>query len=134
VVLAHLGVLPAFDTHYRSLAVGHLLLDQLIQHCSDEEFAFFDLGEGDFPYKRKWATHRLPLLSYEHALTRTGAVYRQLRRVRRTVVLNNFSELYLTGRRRGSAVLNIAKACQRLGRRRSAGAAHRSVQARMRST
>jgi CelD/BcsL family acetyltransferase involved in cellulose biosynthesis len=143
VVSAHLGflghgrfyyVLPAFDTRYRSLAVGHLLLDHLIQHCTKGDFAFFDLGEGDFPYKRKWATHRLPLFSYEHALTTTGAVYRQLRRVRRAAGISNFSETYLNGRRRGSAVLNVAKACQRFGRARWTSATQRSARPRMRST
>jgi CelD/BcsL family acetyltransferase involved in cellulose biosynthesis len=126
VVSAHLGflghgrfhyVLPAFDTRYRSLAVGHLLLDHLIQDCSNNSFTVFDLGEGDFPYKRKWATHRLPLLSYERALTATGVLYRQLRRVRRAVGIGNISEIYTNGRGRGSAVLSAARACGRIGRR-----------------
>jgi CelD/BcsL family acetyltransferase involved in cellulose biosynthesis len=126
VVSAHLGfvgrnrfyyVLPAFDTQFRSLAVGHLLLDHLIKHCSEEKFATFDLGEGDFPYKQKWATHHLPLLSFEQALTATGSLYRQLRRVRRAVGFNSFSEFYSKGRLRSSAALNAVRLCRRLSQR-----------------
>jgi CelD/BcsL family acetyltransferase involved in cellulose biosynthesis len=91
VVSAHLGfrgrgrfyyVLPAFDTRYRSLAVGILLLDHLIEQCGEEAYTTFDLGEGDFSYKTKWATQRLPLLACEQAMTSIGALYGGLRRVR----------------------------------------------------
>jgi CelD/BcsL family acetyltransferase involved in cellulose biosynthesis len=100
VVSAHLGfkgrgrfyyVLPAFDTRYRSLAVGILLLDHLIERCSQEQYATFDLGEGDFSYKTKWATHRLPLMACEQAVTSIGALFGQLRRVRR---INGIEQLY----------------------------------------
>jgi CelD/BcsL family acetyltransferase involved in cellulose biosynthesis len=100
VVSAHLGfkgrrrfyyVLPAFDTKYRSLAVGILLLDHLIERCSQEQYATFDLGEGDFSYKTKWATHRLPLMACEQAVTSIGALFGQLRRVRR---INGIEQLY----------------------------------------
>jgi CelD/BcsL family acetyltransferase involved in cellulose biosynthesis len=84
-------VLPAFDTRYRSLAVGILLLDHLIERCSQEQYATFDLGEGDFSYKTKWATHRLPLMACEQAVTSIGALFGQLRRVRR---INGIEQLY----------------------------------------
>ncbi|SRR5579883_2239880 len=91
IVSAHLGfrgrgrfyyVLPAFDTRYRPFAVGLLLLDHLVEHCAEEQYAIFDLGEGDADYKSKWATHRLPLLTCEQAMTPVGAMFGQLRRVR----------------------------------------------------
>jgi len=91
IVAAHLGfigrdrfyyVLPALDLDYRSFAVGLMLLDHLIQQCANERYAMFDLGEGDYSYKRTWETQRLPLLCYEHGLTAAGHVYCQLRRAR----------------------------------------------------
>jgi CelD/BcsL family acetyltransferase involved in cellulose biosynthesis len=102
VVSAHLGftgrgrfyyVLPAFDTRYRSLAVGILLLDHLIERCGEEAYATFDLGEGDFSYKTKWATHRLPLLACEQAVTSIGALYGGLRRVRRLAGIEQLYDL-----------------------------------------
>jgi CelD/BcsL family acetyltransferase involved in cellulose biosynthesis len=102
VVSAHLGfrgrgrfyyVLPAFDTRHRSLAVGMLLLDHLIERCGEETYATFDLGEGDFSYKTKWATHRLPLLACEQAVTSIGALYGRLRRVRRLAGIEQLSGL-----------------------------------------
>jgi CelD/BcsL family acetyltransferase involved in cellulose biosynthesis len=102
VVSAHLGfmgrgrfyyVLPAFDTRYRSLAVGILLLDHLIERCGEEAYATFDLGEGDFSYKTKWATHRLPLLACEQAVTSIGALYGGLRRVRRFAGIEQLYDL-----------------------------------------
>jgi CelD/BcsL family acetyltransferase involved in cellulose biosynthesis len=113
IVSAHLGflgqrrfyyVLPAFDTNYRSLAVGHLLLDHMVQRCDRAGFAVFDLGEGDYAYKHKWATHRLPLLVFEQAMTASGRLYRQLRRVRRAVGLSGLSRLARNGGRRSPAV------------------------------
>ena len=76
VVSAHLGfaghgyfyyTFPAYDPAYRQYSVGHLLLQHLIDQCCADEFATFDLGEGDAPYKTKLATHQLPLSDYEHA-------------------------------------------------------------------
>jgi len=106
VVSAHLGfmgrgrfyyVLPAFDTRYRSLAVGILLLDHLIERCATEAYATFDLGEGDFSYKTKWATHRLPLLACEQAVTPIGALFGQLRRVRRLARIEQLYDLCAHG-------------------------------------
>jgi CelD/BcsL family acetyltransferase involved in cellulose biosynthesis len=106
VVSAHLGftgrgrfyyVLPAFDTRYRSLAVGILLLDHLIERCAAEAYTTFDLGEGDFSYKTKWATHRLPLLACEQAVTPIGAVFAQLRRVRRLAGIEQLYDLCANG-------------------------------------
>jgi CelD/BcsL family acetyltransferase involved in cellulose biosynthesis len=91
-------VLPAFDTEYRSLAVGILLLDRLIERCSAEHYAVFDLGEGDFSYKTKWSTHRLPLLACEQAVTRVGAVYGGLRRVRNLAGIEQLYGLCANGR------------------------------------
>jgi CelD/BcsL family acetyltransferase involved in cellulose biosynthesis len=102
VISAHLGfmgrgrfyyVLPAFDTRYRSLAAGMLLLDHLVERCGREQFATFDLGEGDFFYKTKWATHRLPLLACEQAVTSIGALYGRLRRVRRLAGIEQLYDL-----------------------------------------
>jgi CelD/BcsL family acetyltransferase involved in cellulose biosynthesis len=106
VVSAHLGfmgrgrfyyVLPAFDTRYRSLAVGILLLDHLIERCAAEEYTTFDLGEGDFSYKTKWATHRLPLLACEQAVTPIGALFGRLRRVRRLAGIEQLYDLCAKG-------------------------------------
>jgi CelD/BcsL family acetyltransferase involved in cellulose biosynthesis len=102
VVSAHLGfigrgrfyyVLPAFDTRYRSLAVGHVLLDHLIE-SSKKDYAAFDLGEGDFSYKEKWTTHLVPLWSCEQAVSTPGFVYCQLRRIRRFVGNDLFNDFY----------------------------------------
>jgi CelD/BcsL family acetyltransferase involved in cellulose biosynthesis len=143
VVSAHLGfigrnrfyyVLPAFDTRYRSLAVGHLLLDHLITHCAEQDYTTFDLGEGDFAYKKKWATQRQQLLSYERAMSATGVLYRQLRRVRRAVGINMLSEFYAKGRMRGSAVLHAVRACRQFQQRRWGNAAVRPAPAEIRST
>ena len=143
VVSAHLGfigrnrfyyVLPTFDTQYRSLAVGHLLLDHLITHCSEHDYTTFDLGEGDFSYKQKWATHHLPLMSYEQAMTTTGLLYRQLRRVRRVVGVNTLTEFYSKGRLRNSAVLHAVRAIQRFRQRRRGSAAIRPMQVGIPST
>jgi CelD/BcsL family acetyltransferase involved in cellulose biosynthesis len=107
IVSAHLGftgrgrfyyVLPAFDTTYRSLAVGILLLDRLIERCAKEQYATFDLGEGDFSYKTKWATHRLPLLACEQAVTSIGALFGRLRRVRHFSRVEQFYDLCANGR------------------------------------
>lgn len=107
IVSAHLGftgrgrfyyVLPAFDTKYRSLAVGILLLDRLVERCAKEQYATFDLGEGDFSYKTKWATHHLPLLACEQAVTSIGALFGQLRRVRHFSGVDQLYDLYANGR------------------------------------
>lgn len=108
VLAAHLGfigrgrfyyVLPAFDTEYRPYAAGFLLLDHLVD-SSRTEFAAFDLGEGDFSYKDKWATHQLPLWSCEQAMSATGLLYRPLRRVRQFVDGSHLSDLYGKSRRK----------------------------------
>jgi CelD/BcsL family acetyltransferase involved in cellulose biosynthesis len=107
VVSAHLGfvgrgrfyyVLPAFDTGYRPYAVGILLLDHLVERCAAERYTTFDLGEGDFAYKSKWATHRLPLLACEQAVTSIGALFGQLRRVRRITGIEQIYDFCANGR------------------------------------
>ena len=107
IVSTHLGfigrgrfyyVLPAFDTQYRSLAVGILLLDHLIERCSQAHYTTFDLGEGDFAYKTRWATHRLPLVAFEQALTSIGALFGRLRRVRNVGGLEQLYGLCANGR------------------------------------
>jgi CelD/BcsL family acetyltransferase involved in cellulose biosynthesis len=107
IVAAHLGfvapgrfyyILPAFDTEYRSFAVGLMLLGHLIEQCALEGYATFDLGEGDYSYKETWETHRIPLLSYERGLTAAGVVYGQLRRARRFLDVGQLYELYAKGR------------------------------------
>jgi CelD/BcsL family acetyltransferase involved in cellulose biosynthesis len=59
-VSAHLGftlrsrfyyVMPAYDTQYRSLAPGYLLLDHLMRRFRDDGYDVFDLGEGAHAYK-----------------------------------------------------------------------------------
>jgi CelD/BcsL family acetyltransferase involved in cellulose biosynthesis len=91
-VSAHLGfagrnrfyyVMPAYDIEYRALAPGYLLLDHLMTQCRDAGYEAFDLGEGEHPYKEKWVTHRVPLRSYQRALTFAGLLYLQANRIRR---------------------------------------------------
>jgi CelD/BcsL family acetyltransferase involved in cellulose biosynthesis len=117
IVSAHLGfvgrgkfhwVLPAFDMQYRRFAVGHMLLHHLIDRCFDDGYAAFDLGEGDHYYKAAWATHRLALCSFERALTPTGHVFLQMRRVRRMIGAARLRDLYAKGRARLSATLGLA--------------------------
>lgn len=95
VVSAHLGfisrkrfhyVMPAYDTRFRSLAPGHMLLDHLITRCTEDEFATFDLGEGNFAYKHKWATQRIALSRHEFAVTMRGRIYLEARRWHRRLV------------------------------------------------
>lgn len=94
VVSAHLGfigrgrfhyILPAFDTAYQRYRPGHLLLAHLIDGAGEQGFDAFDLGVGDASYKETWASHRLALYSHERAVTAAGALYLQMRRVRRLV-------------------------------------------------
>jgi CelD/BcsL family acetyltransferase involved in cellulose biosynthesis len=94
VASAHLGfvgrgrfyyVFPAYDMEYRRHRVGHLLLRCLIDRSIEHDFGTFDLGEGDFPYKDKWATQRLALTTHEPAVTAAGRLYLQMRRVSRFV-------------------------------------------------
>jgi CelD/BcsL family acetyltransferase involved in cellulose biosynthesis len=94
VVSAHLGFMgrgcfyytfPAYDPAYRQFSVGHLLLQHLIDQSFEQGFSTFDLGEGDFPYKAKWVTHRLLLSTYERAVTAAGLVYLQARRAQRSL-------------------------------------------------
>jgi CelD/BcsL family acetyltransferase involved in cellulose biosynthesis len=110
IVAAHLGfvgpgrfyyILPAFDTEYRSFAVGLMLLGHLIEQCADDGYAIFDLGEGDYAYKETWQTHRVPLLSYERGLTAAGVVYGRLRRARRFLD-GQLHELYAKAWPRGA--------------------------------
>jgi len=91
-VSAHLGftgrdrfyyVMPAYDTRYRALAPGYLLLDHLMTHCREAGYEVFDLGEGEHRYKEKLMTHRVPLRSYQRAVTVSGMVYLQANRIRR---------------------------------------------------
>lgn len=98
VVSAHLGftshgcfyyTFPAYDPAYRQYSVGHLLLQHLIDRCSFDKCATFDLGEGDAPYKNKLATHKLPLSDYESALSAAGLVYLQVRRARRSLATSS---------------------------------------------
>jgi CelD/BcsL family acetyltransferase involved in cellulose biosynthesis len=98
VVSAHLGftghgcfyyTFPAYDPAYRQYSVGPLLLQNLIDQCSADHYATFDLGEGDAPYKTKLATHQLPLSDYEHALSAAGLLYLQMRRARRSLTTSN---------------------------------------------
>ena len=92
-------ILPAFDTEYRSFAVGLVLLKRLIEQCVDQDCQTFDLGEGDYPYKETWTTHRDPLWSYEHGLTSAGKIYGQLRRARRLRHVGQLYELFARGGR-----------------------------------
>jgi CelD/BcsL family acetyltransferase involved in cellulose biosynthesis len=117
VVSAHLGfigreqfyyVLPAFDTHYRSFAVGHMLLHHLIEQCFEQGYKTFDLGEGDFSYKARWATHRLPLCAFEQALTAAGLLYLQMRRVRHAVGVDRIYDWYARRRFGSSAEVHSA--------------------------
>ena len=121
--------MPAFDTQYRSLAVGHLLLDHLITHCSEHDYTTFDLGEGDYAYKKKWATHLQPLLSYERAMSMSGLLYRQLRRVRRVVGVNALSDFYAKSRMRSLAVRHALRASRPFQQHWWGNAAVRPVQA-----
>jgi CelD/BcsL family acetyltransferase involved in cellulose biosynthesis len=95
VVSAHLGfigrgrfyyVMPAYDIRFRSLAPGHLLLDHLINRSVEDGFNVFDLGEGDFAYKRKWATHTTALSRHEAPVTMRGRLYLEARRWHRRFV------------------------------------------------
>jgi CelD/BcsL family acetyltransferase involved in cellulose biosynthesis len=117
VASAHLGfigrgqfhwVLPAFDMEYRRFAVGHMLLHHLIEHSFDGGYTTFDLGEGDHYYKSAWATHELPLCSYERAMTPSGLLFLQMRRIRRRIGGARFSEWYWKGRARLSSMLGVA--------------------------
>ncbi|MEA2947153.1 MAG: hypothetical protein QOI40_2483 [Alphaproteobacteria bacterium] len=110
IVAAHLGfvgpgrfyyILPAFDTEYRSFAVGLMLLGHLIEQCANDGYSTFDLGEGDYSYKETWETQRIPLLSYERGLTAAGVVYGQLRRARR-VLDGTLNELHAKAWMRGA--------------------------------
>jgi CelD/BcsL family acetyltransferase involved in cellulose biosynthesis len=91
-VSAHLGftlrnrfyyVMPAYDTQYRSLAPGYLLLDHLMRRFRDDGYDVFDLGEGAHAYKAKWATERVPLRAHQQALTLAGTLFLQANRIRR---------------------------------------------------
>jgi CelD/BcsL family acetyltransferase involved in cellulose biosynthesis len=91
-VSAHLGfigrnrfyyVMPAYDVQYRALAPGCLLLDHLMTQCRDAGYEVFDLGEGEHAYKGKWVTDRVPLRSYQRAVTFAGTLYLQANRIRR---------------------------------------------------
>jgi CelD/BcsL family acetyltransferase involved in cellulose biosynthesis len=104
VVSAHLGfvargrfyyVFPAFDTEYRSFAVGQVLLERLVESCVDDGFATFDLGEGDASYKQDWAPQSQPLLSHERGLTTVGRMYARLRHARRALRASGLYEKYL---------------------------------------
>jgi CelD/BcsL family acetyltransferase involved in cellulose biosynthesis len=115
IVAAHLGfvgpgrfyyILPAFDTEYRSFAVGLMLLGHLIEQCADEGYATFDLGEGDYSYKATWETHRIPLLSYERGLTAAGVLYGHLRRARRFLD-GQLYELYSKTWMRGARTADV---------------------------
>lgn len=106
IVAAHLGIigrgrfyyiLPAFDTEYRSFAVGLVLLKHLIEQCANQDYETFDLGEGDYPYKETWTTHHDLLWSYEHGLTSAGRIYGQLRRARRALHVGRLDELFARG-------------------------------------
>ena len=112
VVSAHLGfvgrnrfyyVLPAFDPQYRSLAVGHLLLDHLIEQSFETECTIFDLGEGDSPYKKRLSTYRLPLFCFEQGLTTAGSLYLRLRRMRRVAGISQIYDICMNGQRRIAA-------------------------------
>lgn len=92
VVAAHLGfigrrrfhyVMPSYDRRLRALAPGHLLLDHLVGLCAEGAFDVFDLGEGNFPYKHKWATQIIGLHRYEKPVTFRGNLYLEARRMRR---------------------------------------------------
>jgi CelD/BcsL family acetyltransferase involved in cellulose biosynthesis len=96
-VSAHLGftgrnrfhyVMPAYDIQFRALAPGCLLLDHLMMQCRDAGYEVFDLGEGEHPYKGKWVTHRVPLRSYQRAVTFAGSLYLQANRIRRRLDIN----------------------------------------------
>ena len=96
-------VLPAFDTRYRPFAVGLLLLDHLVERCAEVGYAIFDLGEGDSAYKSKWSTHSVQLLSREQAMNPLGALFGQIRRVRRLTSVDHFYNL-CTGGLKGPAL------------------------------
>jgi CelD/BcsL family acetyltransferase involved in cellulose biosynthesis len=94
VASAHLGfigrgrfyyIFPAYDAAFGRHRVGHLLLQHLVDRSVEQGFDAFDLGIGDGRYKEAWATHRLVLYSHERAVTATGRLYAQMRRVRRFV-------------------------------------------------
>lgn len=91
VVSGHLGfigrgrfhyILPAYEARFRRFEVGHLLLQHLIDQSAAQGVATFDLGVGDFPYKARWATHRLVLGCHQRALSVAGWVFFRLRGAR----------------------------------------------------
>jgi CelD/BcsL family acetyltransferase involved in cellulose biosynthesis len=91
-VSAHLGfawrkrfyyVMPAYNTRYRTQSPGSQLLDHLMRRFRDDGYDLFDLGEGAHAYKGLWATHRIPLRSYQRALTLAGTLFLQANRIRR---------------------------------------------------
>jgi CelD/BcsL family acetyltransferase involved in cellulose biosynthesis len=102
VVSAHLGFMgrssfyytfPAYNPAYRQYSVGHLLLQYLIDQSAAQGLDTFELGEGDFPYKAKWVTHRLSLHNHEQGLSAAGLFYLHVRRVRRALDMSDMSEL-----------------------------------------
>jgi CelD/BcsL family acetyltransferase involved in cellulose biosynthesis len=104
-VSAHLGftgrnrfyyVMPAYDIRYRALAPGYLLLDHLMTRCRDAGYEVFDLGEGEHRYKEKFITHRLPMRSYQRAVTVSGMLYLKANRIRRRLDLQ-VPELFAGG-------------------------------------
>jgi CelD/BcsL family acetyltransferase involved in cellulose biosynthesis len=106
IVAAHLGfigrdrfyyVLPAFDTAYRPVAPGLILLERLMEQCVEQGYQTFDLGEGDYAYKEAWTTNRVPLWNYEHCLTFAGRIYGRLRGARRVLQIGRLHELFTRG-------------------------------------
>jgi CelD/BcsL family acetyltransferase involved in cellulose biosynthesis len=75
-------VMPAYDTRYRALAPGHLLLEHLMTQCRDAGYEVFDFGD-ELTYKRKWMTHQVALRTYRRAVTVAGMLYMQANRIRR---------------------------------------------------
>lgn len=92
VIATHWGILfnkrlywlmPSFDSAYRNLSPGRLLMEDAIRWSCDNNVGCFDFCLGDEPYKRDWTDTQMRLHRFSRPLTFRGAVFDQAyRRVR----------------------------------------------------
>ncbi|WP_298537818.1 GNAT family N-acetyltransferase [uncultured Algibacter sp.] len=63
----YFGEITTFDMNYSKFGIGNLLIYKQLSWCIHNNFEYFDMGNGEYEYKKKWCNH--------HYLIETHIIY-----------------------------------------------------------
>jgi len=64
------GVMCSFDIDYSKFGLGHIHLYKQVEWCIDNGYKTFDVGPGEYHYKKRWSNHTYTLL--QHVIYKKG--------------------------------------------------------------